>query len=82
MAREGSTHSAPECSLLCETHDSKDISSRTPLQLSAQTYNSLTMETRPDYRRTPSTNLGSTASYRPHEGKLGIVTGGSRGTYF
>jgi len=37
------------------------------------------MAGRPDYRRTPSTNLLRQQAYRPHEGKFGIVTGGSRG---
>lgn len=37
------------------------------------------MTDRPSYQRTPSTNLAKTPSYRPHEGKFGIVTGGSRG---
>ncbi|KAJ9602370.1 L-xylo-3-hexulose reductase [Cladophialophora chaetospira] len=37
------------------------------------------MASRPSARRTPSTNLPRNTSYRPHEGKFGIVTGGSRG---
>jgi hypothetical protein len=37
------------------------------------------MTDRPTYQRTPSTNLAKTPAYRPHEGKFGIVTGGSRG---
>lgn len=37
------------------------------------------MTERPTYQRTPSTNLAKTPAYRPHEGKFGIVTGGSRG---
>lgn len=37
------------------------------------------MAGRPDYRRTPSTNVPRQQLYRPHEGKFGIVTGGSRG---
>ncbi|KAK5092445.1 L-xylo-3-hexulose reductase [Exophiala xenobiotica] len=37
------------------------------------------MAGRPDYRRTPSTNFPRQQVYRPHEGKFGIVTGGSRG---
>ena len=36
----------------------------------------------PGYQRTPSTNLVSGESpYRPHDGKFGIVTGGSRGKH-
>jgi NAD(P)-dependent dehydrogenase (short-subunit alcohol dehydrogenase family) len=34
---------------------------------------------RPSARRTPSTNIPREASYRPLEGKFGIITGGSRG---
>ncbi|KPI45897.1 3-oxoacyl-[acyl-carrier-protein] FabG [Cyphellophora attinorum] len=34
---------------------------------------------RPSARRTPSTNIPREASYRPHEGKFAIITGGSRG---
>jgi len=37
------------------------------------------MSERPAYLRAPSTNLAKTSTYRPHEGKLAIVTGGSRG---
>jgi len=37
------------------------------------------MAGRPDYRRAPSTNFPRQQVYRPHEGKFGIVTGGSRG---
>lgn len=41
----------------------------------------LTMADRPSSRRTFSaTNMPRTMAYRPHEGKFGIVTGGSRGT--
>jgi hypothetical protein len=39
------------------------------------------MTDRPGYNRAPSTNIGAAGRYRPHEGKLGIVTGGSRGMY-
>lgn len=41
--------------------------------------NSNKMTDRPGYRRNPSTNISSSASYQPHVGKFGIVTGGSRG---
>lgn len=37
------------------------------------------MADRPAYHRMPSTNLTKTPAYRPHDGKFGIVTGGSRG---
>ena len=37
------------------------------------------MAERPGYRRAPSTNVPRQYAYRPHEGKFGIVTGGSRG---
>jgi NAD(P)-dependent dehydrogenase (short-subunit alcohol dehydrogenase family) len=37
------------------------------------------MSARPTARRTPSTNLPRDYVHRPHEGKFGIVTGGSRG---
>ena len=37
------------------------------------------MSGRPAAKRTPSTNLIKDYTFRPHEGKFGIVTGGSRG---
>ncbi len=37
------------------------------------------MSGRPTAKRTPSTNLIKDYTFRPHEGKFGIVTGGSRG---
>jgi len=37
------------------------------------------MALRPDYRRKPSSSSLRQQAYRPHEGKFGIVTGGSRG---
>ncbi|KAH8696828.1 hypothetical protein GQ44DRAFT_634029 [Phaeosphaeriaceae sp. PMI808] len=37
------------------------------------------MESRPTHVRTASTNLGSSSSQRPLEGKVGIITGSSRG---
>ncbi|KAH7389647.1 hypothetical protein DE146DRAFT_620093 [Phaeosphaeria sp. MPI-PUGE-AT-0046c] len=37
------------------------------------------MSTRPAHMRTASTNLGSNSSQRPLEGRVGIVTGASRG---
>lgn len=37
------------------------------------------MADRPGYQRTSSTNVPRHSQYRPHEGKFGIVTGGSRG---
>jgi 3-oxoacyl-[acyl-carrier protein] reductase len=35
----------------------------------------------PEHARTASTNLGGVAGYRPLEGKLGIITGASRGIH-
>lgn len=37
------------------------------------------MSARPGYLRAPSSNLLKAVTYRPHEGRFGIVTGGSRG---
>src|SRR5947199_10823166 len=37
------------------------------------------MSERTVHQRAASTNLSKSTAYRPHEGKLAIVTGGSRG---
>ena len=37
------------------------------------------MAERPNYQRASSTNLMKGTTYRPHEGKIAIITGGSRG---
>ena len=42
--------------------------------------NSSRMTALPLHRRKPSLNIARDAVYRPHEGKFGIITGGSRGS--